>query len=302
MKVEILIVPSGKTLIVLETEPTSTIADLKKQIAKNKRNLYVERQSLRLQLKSKTIADTVTLEALDLKTDCKLYFKDLGPQLGWTTVFFWEYFGPLIMYLISYIRPPILYGDISTTKVQPIVHVAAICWAVHYIKRILETFFVHRFSKGTMPLRNLFKNCTYYWTFAFFIGYSINHPLYTPASFGLAQIYIGLIGFVLSEVGNLNIHILLRNLRPPGTKERKIPQPTSNPFTLMFHFVSCPNYTYEVMAWFWFSIMTQCLTAFLFTIAGFYQMAVWALLKHRSYKKDFPSYPKQRKAIVPFFL
>ena len=31
-----------------------------------------------------------------------------------------------------------------------------------------------------------------------------------------------------------------------GTKERKIPYPTSNPLTQLFRFVSCPKYTYEV--------------------------------------------------------
>ena len=33
-----------------------------------------------------------------------------------------------------------------------------------------------------------------------------------------------------------------------GTRERKIPYPTSNPMTMLFNFVSCPNYTYEVGA------------------------------------------------------
>ena len=32
-----------------------------------------------------------------------------------------------------------------------------------------------------------------------------------------------------------------------GTTERKIPVPTSNPMTAIFSFVSCPNYTYEVI-------------------------------------------------------
>ena len=31
-----------------------------------------------------------------------------------------------------------------------------------------------------------------------------------------------------------------------GSKERRIPYPTSDPFTFLFKFVSCPNYTYEV--------------------------------------------------------
>lgn len=35
-------------------------------------------------------------------------------------------------------------------------------------------------------------------------------------------------------------------LSPSGSKTRKIPYPTKNPFTWIFLLVSCPNYTYEV--------------------------------------------------------
>jgi len=47
--------------------------------------------------------------------------------------------------------------------------------------------------------------------------------------------------------------------------------------------------------------MTQCLPAAFFTIAGAYQMCMWALGKHRNYKKEFENYPR-RKAIIPFLL
>lgn len=40
----------------------------------------------------------------------------------------------------------------------------------------------------------------------------------------------------------------------------------------------------------------------LFALAGLFQMAVWAQAKHRAYKKDFASYPRGRKAILPFLL
>lgn len=35
--------------------------------------------------------------------------------------------------------------------------IAAACYSFHYIKRLLETVFVHRFSNATMPIMNLFK-------------------------------------------------------------------------------------------------------------------------------------------------
>ena len=113
-----------------------------------------------------------------------------------------------------------------------------------------------------------------------------------------------------------------RNLRPAGSKERKVPKssslsfyswwliylsqipmPDSNPLTGLFNLCSCPNYTYEIGAWISFTIMTQvknlgivaffcnrysifmvciqCLPAAFFTIAGAYQMTMWALGKHR---------------------
>jgi very-long-chain enoyl-CoA reductase len=134
---------------------------------------------------------------------------------------------------------------------------AAVCWSIHYIKRLLETLFVHRFSHSTMPLRNLFKNCTYYWLFAMYVAYHVNHPLYTPPN--PTRFIIGAAAFFLCELGNLSIHLALRNLRPPGTTIRKIPNATGNPFTSLFNLVSCPNYTYEVGSWIGFTIMTQCL-------------------------------------------
>jgi len=77
--------------------------------------------------------------------------------------------------------------------------------------------------------------------------------------------------------------------------------PDSNPLTGLFNLCSCPNYTYEIGAWISFTIMTQCLPAAFFTLAGAYQMIMWALGKHRNYKKEFKDYPR-RKAIIPFLI
>jgi len=292
----------SKLLTLTDINTNSKLIDVKKAIHRRKKSLYPDRQSLRLESRGKALNDDVVLNTLDLSKGRNLYLKDLGPQIGWKTVFLLEYFGPLVAYLLCYSRPTLIYGPKANAPVSYVVHIAAICWTIHYSKRLLETLFVHRFSHSTMPIMNLFKNCVYYWGFAFYIGYYVNHPLYTPPYFGKIQVYSSLIAFILFELGNLSIHLALRDLRPAGSTKRSIPMPTSNPFTFLFNYVSCPNYAYEWYSWAAFTVMTQCLPAGLFTVAGFFQMAIWALGKHRNYKKEFPNYPRRRKAIVPFLL
>lgn len=284
-------------------DKTSTVGQVKKLIAKQRPPLYPDRIGLKLEAKGKMLKDSLVLKDLEFNQGNQLYFKDLGPQIGWDTVFLCEYAGPILCYLLFYPRPEFIYGSkAKTVPYHYVVHLSAILWTSHYLKRILETLFVHRFSHATMPIMNLFKNCIYYWGFAAFVGYFNNHPLYTPPQFGNLQIYTALAGFLFCQLGNYSIHIALRDLRPAGSTERKIPKPTGNPFTLLFNLVSCANYTYEIGSWIFFSIMSQSLPALIFTATGGFQMIVWAQGKHRNYKKEFPNYPKNRKCIIPFLI
>lgn len=303
MDLEIVHARSNKPLVTVNDQlETATVRDLKKAIAGKKAKYGdINRQELRLEPKGKALRDEDTLQALGLNTGAMLYFKDRGIQIGWTTVFLTEYAGPLFAYLWFYRRPWLAYSEETLAKpMADVVHIAAACWAFHYAKRLLETQFVHRFSNATMPITNLVKNCSYYWGFAAYIAYHVNHPLYTAPS--INQVYAGLAGFFFCELGNLSVHLALRNLRPEGSKVRKIPYPTSNPLTALFNLVSCPNYTYEIGAWISFTVMTQCLPVGLFTLAGAYQMTVWALGKHRNYRKEFKDYPSGRRAVFPFIL
>ncbi|KAG9351081.1 hypothetical protein JZ751_024971 [Albula glossodonta] len=254
--------------------------------------------------KGKPLKDDEILQNLPVGTTATMYFKDLGPQLGWTMVFLAEYMGPLFIYLLFYFRVPYIYRNkyAFTSSPYPVVTLACVCHSFHYSKRLIETIFVHRFSSGTMPLRTIVRNCIYYWGFAAWLAYYINHPLYTPPSYGDMQVNYALAMFVLCEVGNFSIHLALNNLRCEGSRARKIPYPTKNPFTWLFFFVSCPNYTYEVGAWLSFTVMTQCVPVGLFTLVGFIQMAIWARGKHDTYIREFKDYPHFRMPIIPFFL
>uniref|UniRef100_A0AC35TZT0 S5A_REDUCTASE domain-containing protein n=1 Tax=Rhabditophanes sp. KR3021 TaxID=114890 RepID=A0AC35TZT0_9BILA len=289
-------------LLTVDGKGDDTVLVVKKAVAKFKK-ISIDSVAIRPEPKGKNLKDEDKLSTLIKGSKGTVYFKNLGPQIPWKTVFLTEYAGPFFIYPIFFLRPWFIYGsDAASAPLACSVKLALICSTIHYGKRLFETQFIHRFSNGTMPQFNLVKNCSYYWGFCAFMSYFINHPSYTAPSCGSFQMYLGLGGFLVAEFGNFAIHVLLRNLRPEGSKVRKIPVPDANPLTQMFNFVSCPNYTYEVMAWVSFSIMTQSLPSVLFTLAGLIQMTIWAQQKHRAYKKEFKEYPKNRKAILPFLI
>ncbi|XP_064904368.1 very-long-chain enoyl-CoA reductase-like [Columba livia] len=182
-EVEILDARTREKLCFLDkVEPNATVAEIKSLFNKAYPQWYPARQSLRLDPKGRSLRDEDVLQTLPVGTTATFYFRDLGAQISWVTVFLTEYAGPLLIYLLFYFRVPFLYGpryDFTASR-HHVVHLACACHSFHYVKRLLETLFVHRFSHGTMPLRNIFKNCTYYWGFAAWMAYYINHPLYTP--------------------------------------------------------------------------------------------------------------------------
>ena len=187
MDLQILELRSHKKLCILENvKTTATISDIKTLFSKKYPKFYPSRQSFRVEAKGKSLKDNDKLKDIQfVGGGSTLLFKDLGTQVGWSTVFYTEYGGPLLIYLLFYIRPSIFYGDAVAGGVNsshPVVKYAALCHSFHYVKRLLETKFVHRFSHGTMPLMNIFKNSTYYWMFAAWQAYLINHPQYTSPS------------------------------------------------------------------------------------------------------------------------
>lgn len=234
-----------------------------------------------------------------LQDGSAIVFKDLGPQIGYQTVFFWEYFGPLMIYPLFYLFPGVFYPWSDVNVRFPVQFLACMYWIFHYSKRIFETFYVHKFSHATMPLRNLFKNCTYYWSFAAFVSYFVNHPLYTAPN--PMQTYVALTLSLLCQLANYKCHVILSNLRPPGGHGYSIPR------GFLFDYITCPNYTAEICGWILFAVATQCLPALIFAVVGAGQMAIWAAGKHARLRKIFDGkdgrekYPKKWIMLPPFF-
>ncbi|KAI8325617.1 hypothetical protein GQ54DRAFT_254454 [Martensiomyces pterosporus] len=284
---------------VVEVSGNATVDELKAAISKQVKSLSPDRQRLTVGDKKTVIEDGDALAKYGIGDDATVYVKDLGRQIGWQTVFYIEYLGPIIFHFLVYNFQTLFYG--KTFEHSEVQRRAYILIMGHFIKRELETAFVHRFSHGTMPLFNVFKNSFHYHLLS---GLNLAYWIYRPAtakdSVVAAQlsnptILALLTGvFLFAEISNLSTHITLRNLRPPGTRVRRIP------YGYGFDLVSCPNYMFESLAWLAIAAMTRSIAALFFLVVSTGQMYIWAVKKHKQYKREFPDYPKSRKAIFPF--
>lgn len=171
----------------------------------------------------------------------------------------------------------------------------------HFIKRELESMFVHKFSSDTMPVTRLPINCAHYWLLnGLFISYFLFHPLYMDPKHPKFVLWGMVALFIISELMNGATHIHLANLRPPGTKTRGIPKGWG------FDLVSCANYFWEILSWVSFSVLSHTIPSWVFTLFSTYVLKGWAKARHVRYLKDFdgkegrPKYPSSRKALIPF--
>ncbi|BFZ59244.1 Very-long-chain enoyl-CoA reductase [Saitoella coloradoensis] len=287
---------SVKVPSTLEVPTSATIDDLRKLLHSHTR-LNVNRQRLTLENKTALTNPSQTLEAAGVKEGDIVYVKDLGPQISWTTVFVVEYLGPILIHPIFYYSglQKLIYGrEFEHSNVQYAVLIMVI---LHFLKREYETLFVHRFSLDTMPAFNIFKNSAHYW---FLSGFNLAYWVYGPwaAKNNMSQnaLYACVAAWVFAQISNYKCHAIVRDLRPAGSRERKIPRGYG------FNLVSFPNYFFETMGWTIVAWMTRSFAAYLFLIVSSGQMLVWAIKKHQRYRKEFKDYPRGRKAMFPFII
>lgn len=244
-----------------------------------------------------------------------LYAKDLGPQASWRMVYILEYLGPILIFPLIYYSPQLYgYKNADLWTKTPTQKAAMLLAVLHFVKRELETIFVHRFSNATMPAFNIIKNCTHYWILSglsnsVFIFASQNPAviesrgtltrwLFHTNDWSKASLTAIVALWMFAEISNLKTHLALANLRSGGSKKYVIP------YGYGFDLVACPNYFFEVLAWTAFAIMVGNWLSWLFMAVGAGQMYVWAVKKNQRLKKTFgDEYKKLKRAVfIPYVL
>ena len=107
---------------------------------------------------------------------------------------------------------------------------------------------------------------------------------------------VGIGLFAIGMTININSDNILFSLREDGSTGYKIPRGG------LFDKVSCPNYLGEITEWLGFAIATWSLPGSPFAIWTFCNLAPRAFTHHRWYKEEFPDYPTNRKALIPFLI
>jgi protein-S-isoprenylcysteine O-methyltransferase Ste14 len=171
-------------------------------------------------------------------------------------------------------------------------------WLVHYFQRTFIYSLLIRSRKNTFPviivlfsiifnILNGYLNGRYLFYFA--PAYDINWLRDPRFITGTAIFFIGYAINIYSD------HIL-RKLRKSNSNEYRIP------FGGFFRYISSPNYFGEIIEWIGWAIATWSLAGLAFAVFTIANLAPRAISIHKWYMKNFPDYPQNRKAIIPFIL
>ena len=276
--------------------------NLSKQISRNRLGIMLITKRDNIEIRSFLSDDFQCLLFYDGVGDSQsvFYLRDIGPQINYRLVYVLEYLGPLVFSIIFFIRYALIYTKNNPDKkLQTHVLCYFFMTIFHYGKRIAESLFVHIFSRTTMPLQNLFKNCAYYWgLFGILCGYTLFNPYSKDLTFLSIPRYFFIMFFLSAELKNLKTHMILRDIKIKGHGKKYMPPKIEG-----FELVTCANYMWEFFAWFSFSVFSLNIFVILFTICGFLQMKQWALKKHAEMKKNYgDKYPKNIFAFIPYFI
>ncbi|RSH93376.1 3-oxo-5a-steroid 4- dehydrogenase [Saitozyma podzolica] len=282
-----------------------TVKEVKAAVEAKFPQLVANRQRLKLPVsEGKPVAltdESRTIGSYGVKEGSQLQVKDLGRQIEYRVLYLWEYAGPIFLNPLFVQFSFLLWGkyDLSTLQVT-----YRNLTVFHFIKRFLESAFVHDFSRATVPLSYVYRNCLYYWGInGILIGLTLYRPAYSAQALKGSildnpnWIRFWTVFILINEFINFLTHLHLRTLRtPPG-------QPRKFPTGLGFDQIVCANYFWETLQVIGMVVMSGFdLGNLVYISIATYFMGRWAGQKYRRYKKEFDPkvYPGKRWKMFPF--
>jgi len=216
--------------------------------------------------------------------------KDWGPTISNKWGWFIMEFPSLLVFVLSFLLGP--------NQPYPLAWFFFAIYVFHYANRSIVWPWRTRTSGKRMPIAVPLMAVSFNVVNGFINGYyfsafSIEYDLDWLVD---ARFIIGIIVFGIGVFINWWSDQILLDLRKGGKKGYFIPQRG------LFRWISCPNFFGEILEWMGFAIMTWSPAALVFALWTFFNLVPRATDHHKWYKKTFPDYPKNRKAVIPFLL
>jgi 3-oxo-5-alpha-steroid 4-dehydrogenase 1 len=168
-------------------------------------------------------------------------------------------------------------------------------WEFHYLYRaFLYPWFIRKDVKS-MPISVVLMGIA----FNLCNGYLNGRYLFTfarpyPTAWLLDPRFIfGVALFLLGIAINRQADNTLRKLRKPGETSYQIPQGG------LYKWISSPNYFGEIIQWLGWALATWSWAGLVFALWTMANLVPRAWFHHQWYRKQFPDYPPERKALVP---
>jgi protein-S-isoprenylcysteine O-methyltransferase Ste14 len=200
--------------------------------------------------------------------------------------------GWLLMEAPSPVGMAILFalGD----RCDPVALAAIAAWELHYVNRTLIWPLRRRSVGNPMP--------GYVVALAF--GFNLVNAgtnglwlfRYGPVAPVDARFWSGLAVFLAGLATNVQADEVLLRLRAPGERGYRIPHGG------LYRWISCPNYLGEIMEWWGFALFTGSLSGVAFAVWTTANLLPRALSHHAWYRRTFPDYPADRRALIPGIL
>jgi len=186
----------------------------------------------------------------------------------------------------------------GSSEKNMVVWIIVILFSVHYTNRSLIYPFRIKTSGKKMPMVivvmavvfNVMNGCVN----GYFLG--TLQEQYTFEWLTDARFIAGIVIFISGALINIISDEKLISLRKDRSNGYQIP------YGGLFNLVSCPNFFGEIIEWLGFALMCWSLPAVSFFVWTVCNLVPRALDHHRWYKKNFPAYPADRKAVFPFLL
>lgn len=171
-------------------------------------------------------------------------------------------------------------------------------WVAHYVNRSLIFPWRTRTAGKQIPIAivgsaiafnmvNAGLNGSYFGWFG---------PVYPPEWLSDPRFIAGLAIFAAGAGINLWADNKLIALRADGSQGYSIPRGG------LFNLVSCPNHFGEIIQWSGFALMCWNLPALSFAIWTAANLIPRTLAHHAWYRRTFPDYPPERRAVIPALL